>query len=233
MKELISDQKQMWDDQHFQRGTAGEEGTSLRDVPNQAAVNLDCRLGRGSVIFEVGSANGRDARFWAKRGHSVIATDFSKVALTQLEAIAQEQGVHKNIEAIEFDLNSGQLPIRAPRFIDAFYARSALHISDDAMTNLGHEINRVAKRGAIVMVEGKTGTDPKIKRSADLGNGLVVDYDGHLRRSFSEEFMEKWAQEAGWAVDDMRTYEETTAGKGAEFIRMTAKIWRPAPCRLA
>lgn len=226
MKELITDQKQLWDEQHFQRGQGGEEGLSLRDVPNEAAIHLDARLARESVIFEIGSANGRDARFWAQKGHSVIATDFSKVALTQLESIAREQGVDKSIEAIEFDLNDGRLPIKAPRFIDAFYARSALHISDDAMFALTHEINRVAKKGAIIVVEGKTLTDPKIKRSAELGNGLVVDYDGHLRRSFTEEFMEDFARHGGWSIDDMRTFEEKTAGKGAEFIRMTAKVWR-------
>lgn len=226
MREIITDQKKLWDAQHFQRGTEGEEGTGLLNVPNEAAVHLDARLARGSVIFEVGSANGRDARFWARKGHSVIATDFSKVALTQLEAIAKEQGVDKNIETVEYDLNCGRLPIRAPRFIDAFYARSALHISDEAMHGLGREINRVAKRGAVIMVEGKTETDPKIRRSADLGNGLVVDYDGHLRRSFTEEFMEEFAERAGWSIDDMRKFEETTAGKGAEFLRMTAKVWR-------
>jgi len=224
--EIISGQKQLWDDQHFQRGVTGEEGNGLRDTPNQAAIHLDSRLVRGSVIFEVGSANGRDARFWAKKGHSVIATDFSKVALTQLDAIAQEQGIGMSIKTVEWDLNSGKIPIKSLDFIDAFYARSALHISDDAMHFLGKEITRVSKRGALIVVEGKTETDPKIKRSKDLGNGLRLDFDGHLRRSFTEDFMEEWADKAGWSVEDLRTYEETTAGKGAEFMRLTARKWR-------
>jgi len=226
MKELISDQKEMWDAQHYQRGNDGEEGRSLRDVPNEAAIHLDARLARNSVILEIGSANGRDARFWAKKGHSVIATDFSKVALTQLEAIAKEQGVEHNIEAIEYDLNDGILPIKSPRFIDAFYARSALHINDRSMFDLGREINRISKRGTLVMIEGKTETDPKIKRSVDLGDGLRMDYDGHLRRSFTEDFMEDLARKTGWCIEDMRTFREEKAGKGAEFLRMTAKIWR-------
>ena len=59
-------QQQLWDRQHAERGsTNGPEGNGLVDIPNKSGILFANMLQPGSVIAEVGTANGRDARYWA------------------------------------------------------------------------------------------------------------------------------------------------------------------------
>lgn len=133
VEKLIADQKNLWDSQHYQRGTTGLEGTELAFKPNPSAQALNQMLPPQSRIAEVGCANGRDARFLAKEGHIVYAMDFSKVALAQCHALARQQGILDQLILIEHDIKDGNLPTRIPQLINAFYARSALHIDDESM----------------------------------------------------------------------------------------------------
>jgi len=110
-----------------------------------SAITFERYLSPGSTILEVGCANGRDARYWARRGHNVLAADFSQVALTQMMDLAQNQALDHKITPIHHDVSDGMLPdIDTP--FNAFYARSALHINDDALEILAQQIDEKSKR---------------------------------------------------------------------------------------
>ena len=94
------------------RGAELECGNSLRFTPNDTAVVFAEHLPCSAKILEVGCANGRDARYWASLGHSVIATDFSSIALEQLNAISCEQGVSERITPILWDVGGGWIASR-------------------------------------------------------------------------------------------------------------------------
>ena len=205
-------------------GQNGLEGDHLVDVPNDAAVMFSSLLTPGSTIAEVGSANGRDARFWAQQGHKVHCLDFSRVALSQLVEHAERQGVTDRINPLHFDANAGRLPKDVSGSIDGFYARSALHVDDETLMALLGDVDSHLQPNGVVLIEGKSTRDTKIARSVDLGNGLAVDPEenGHLRRVWTPESLEKICDAFGWAALQQETIGEQWAGTDATFLRLVA-----------
>lgn len=221
---LITDQQNLWDAQHAVRGSQdGLEGYNLIDVPNDAAVLLNGMLGPESIIAEVGSANGRDARYWALQGHRVHCMDFSQVALGQLVDHAARQGVADRINPLHFDANAGDLP-SAVGDIDGFYSRSALHVDDDTLMALLGAVDARLKKDGVVLIEGKGTTDTKIARSIDLGNGLAVDphENGHVRRVWTPESLTAICATFGWTAVKQEIVGENWAGTDASFLRLVA-----------
>lgn len=226
-KDIIAAQLELWDVQHSVRGTIGFEGGPFRDVPNSSAVIFGTLLPPPpGTILETGSANGRDARYWAKLGYMVHCVDFSKVALNQLAAIALEQEVHENILPILHDVSTGTLPPHTDGvWYDGFYSRSALHIDDQTLHCFTTALDTHLLPGATIMIEGKTADDPKVKRSISAGNGLAVDMQegGHLRRVWTPECMEALADMHGWQVHAIERNAITTGPRPSVFLRLTAK----------
>jgi hypothetical protein len=228
MYKEIPCQQTLWDNQHGRRNIVGNEGTYLRDIPNESAEIFDSCLISSvppKVIFEVGSANGRDARYWAKKGHFVYATDFSKIALKNLNDLSFEQGLNTLILPIYHDISTGQLPKLIHSEIDAFYARSALHVDDTTMDKLAIEICAKLKSGGLILIEGKTPEDYKIKRSEILGNGLVVDYigNGHLRRVWDKKYLIKICNQNNLDIVTIDEYSEIIEKEDTHFVRLIAK----------
>lgn len=220
----ILTQQALWDAQHKQRGSQdGPEGSQLVNVPNHAARLLHTLLKPGSVIAEIGSANGRDARFWAKQGHYVHCLDFSEVALQQLRELAKRQGVSGRITQALFDASTGKLP-QTIGTIQGFYARSALHLDDATLMRLLRDVDRRLQPGSVVVIEGKTSADPKIIRSTPLGNGLVSDpqENSHVRRVWTHEFTQYICDTFGWAPLHQAAVDETWSGTAANFLRLVA-----------
>ncbi len=222
---IALNQQALWDGQHAVRGGQnGLEGDHLVDVPNEAAVMFSGLLAPKSTIAEVGSANGRDARYWAKQGHDVLCMDFSRVALSQLVEHAERQGVTERIKPIHFDANAGRLPEAVGDSIDGFYARSALHVDDDMLMTLMGDVDERLQPGGVVLIEGKSAHDTKIARSLDIGNGLAVDPEenGHLRRVWTPESHDRLCKAFGWSAFQQQTSGEQWAGTDATFIRLVA-----------
>lgn len=219
-----TEQIALWNTQHARRGTKGPEGSFLRNTPNDTARLLNDLLRHESMILEVGSANGRDARFWASQGHHVIATDFSPVALSQLRELAQRQGLEKRITIIEWDINCGLLPPQADK-IDAFYARSALHIEDEKMLDLALYLNRILIPESLIVIEGKSEKDKKIQRSIPVGGGLYIDLEenGHLRRAWTEEFARYMCRYFNWEILKLEQLHDQTQKANPEQLRLIAK----------
>lgn len=222
-RELLTDQQTLWDAQHAQRGGTNGLEDVLADVPNASAVLLGQLVRPRSVIAEVGSANGRDARYWARNGHRVRCMDFSRIALGQLVERTERQGLTDFITPLHFDANDGKLPDEVGT-IDAFYARSALHVDDETLMSLLSDVDSRLKKDGIVLIEGKSTTDRKIRRSVDIGNGLAVDPEenGHMRRVWTPESLEDICSGLGWTALQQETAQEQWAGTDATFLRLVA-----------
>lgn len=218
----IPDQIRLWDNQHGIRGSTGPEGSDLINTPNNSAIELIKYLPSKATILEVGSANGRDARFWAGKGHKVYAIDFSTVALHQLQQLAQIQQISDHITTVLWDISCGHLPCEnLPGQVSAFYARSALHIGDEQMTILAKEINNLLIPGGIILLEGKAEKDKKIQRSKRLSSSLALDEceNGHLRRIWDEKFVVSLCAKMNWSIVDINENQENWQGKQTHFLR--------------
>ena len=222
MKEFVSynHQQRLWDAQHARRGSSGQEATILRDVPNDSAVVFAQLLSPRSLILEAGCANGRDARYWATRGHRVIGMDFSQVALDQMQTLARAQGVGERILPVLHDIAEGELPEVAGT-VGGFYARSALHVTDRALSRLAHNITRTTGSGGVVLIEGKHISDPKIRRSQQVEKNLYADpaEQMHLRRVWREADLQDLAHEQHWNILDI----SRSVGESV-FVRMVARV---------
>jgi|GEM_PF-1082784 len=217
-------QRDLWNTQHATRGASSIESEELTFAPNEVAVLLHECLAPASRIMEVGAANGRDARYWASKGHTVMALDFSDVALLQLQEIAREQGVLDKIDAKEWDICDGDLPpTDGP--IDAFYARSALHIDDTTMMGLAVNIDTILSPGGYIVIEGKGPKNDKIARSTQIGGNLVVDpfENGHLRRVWTTDFTKEMCNKMGWNILEISHAAQAWDGEPADFMRLVAK----------
>lgn len=219
-------QQTLWNNQHSERGINGAEGGELCNTPNGSAVIFANALKPNSTILEVGSANGRDARYWATEGHKVYALDFSQVALDQLRQLALAQNVQSSIIPILWDIAEGKLPLHIIKDkIDGFYARSALHVGDKEMINIAKQLNKVLKVGGKILIEGKGQNDKKIRRSKKIGRNLAVDNveNGHLRRIWTQQFIEHLCKKVGWDILDISGNDEEWNGTNANFVRLSAQ----------
>lgn len=222
---VIPDQQALWNKQHATRG-AMIEGGDLRFSPNQSAIDLAKRLNPQSVVVEAGCANGRDARYLAREGHTVFALDFSETALEQLGSLAHEEGVTDRITPILWDANTGYLPIAETiRPIDAFYARSSLHVGDDTLFDLAWAVDARLANGGMILIEGKGPNDEKIARSEYVGRNIVIDplEGGHLRRVWTCEFARKLCDTLKWDILELADRREMWNGTPATFMRLLAR----------
>lgn len=223
--ELETNQRLLWENQHATRGNKHECGSSLRFTPNDTAVKFAEFLPSNSRILEIGSANGRDARYWAALGHHVVATDFSLTALKQLKGIGCEQGVMNNISLVIWDICIGKLPINQKASINAFYARSALHVDDSVMMQIANQIEEILSPNGYILIEGKNVNDHKIVRSHKKGNGIAIDHEegGHMRRIWTTEFTKVMCDKLGWSIVELTDQKEEWQGVPATFLRLIAR----------
>lgn len=216
------DQINLWNEQHARRNTCGPEGTTLKDVPTPTAIYLGSLIPEHSIILEVGSGNGRDARSWAQCGHTTDCIDFSSVALQQLECLALEQGISPFIITHCHDVGDGSLPstLRQGRVYNAFYARSALTIDDEALDILAENINRRVRPNGVILIEGRSPNDPKIKRSIIADN--MANDKGHLRRVYTAENMTALAMKHGWKIKEISEHQEGGFESVIHMLRLVA-----------
>ena len=223
----IPNQTELWDRQHSSRGNSGLEATQLRDVPNSSAIDFINKLGHNfrANILEVGSANGRDARYWASLGHNVICVDFSPVALGQLKEIAIRQNVYSHLYPVCYDINTGKLPGTYGLKIDGFYSRSSLHVDDDKIFTIAQDINNTVEPEGLILIEGKGEKDKKIQRSKTIGKHLVIDPDegGHIRRVWTRESLVELCDKFNWDIKSLEDRVEYYNGNPINFVRLVAR----------
>jgi len=217
-------QKELWNRQHSERGGFGGREDILRFDPNESAIQFGELIKNNSTILEIGSSNGRDARYWASEGHLVFCLDFSEVALIQLRDIAEKQMVSKNIVPILHDINCSDLPIEGHLF-DGFYARSSLHIGDEETMNLINKIDNHLKPEAKILIMGKSLDDEKIQRSEIIDNNLAIDHEenGHLRRIWTPDFIKKMCDSVKWSIMSIEQNTEMINNRVTSFIKLIAE----------
>lgn len=130
-------------------------------------------------IVELGSGNGRDAIFFARHGHSVIAIDQSSAAI--------EIEKHNLDIKLNFLLKPKALDFVKENYnqyekIDIFYSRFTLHSiskSDEALL-LPNIYNALISNG-LFCIEVRTTKDPLFGIGEDCGDNIFIS-DNHKRR---------------------------------------------------
>ncbi|CCK24515.1 6-O-methylguanine DNA methyltransferase [Streptomyces davaonensis JCM 4913] len=119
-EELAEAQREHW------QQTYGEHPGMYGEEPSAPAVHAAAvfRSAGAREVLELGAGHGRDALHFARQGLSVLATDFSPVALEQLREAAASQQVAENVTTAVHDVRE-PLPL-ADASVDAVFAHMLL-----------------------------------------------------------------------------------------------------------
>ncbi len=213
------DQKQLWEAQHVLRES---ESRSLEHLPNDFAKKCLPLIPKDGSILEVGSANGRDARFFAREKNCrVTAVDFSEQAISQLQEAALRDNTAALITPVLADMK--HIPQFPDNHFDAFYARSAIHLSDEELEAFFEKLLPSLKNQSYLMIEGKTAEDTKLERSTEISPNLCQDVDGHIRRLWSEETIKRIADKFKLKVLEITSTVEYWNDYETRFINFIAQ----------
>jgi SAM-dependent methyltransferase len=109
---------------------------------------------KDGVILEIGSASGRDARYFVAKGFKVVCTDVIPEALQKLS--------DEGFETAEFDFRSEMKTEWAGKF-DGFFANAVLlHAPQDVFKNALKNITTVLKENGVVAFSLKIGRGEEI-----------------------------------------------------------------------
>jgi len=212
-------QKELWEKQHEKRA---EESREIENKPNAFAMRCAQLIPENSKVLEIGSANGRDARYFAKeKGGTVIAIDFSFNAVDQLRKASSRD--HAKNMVFPLVAEAQNLPLNHPESIDAFYARSALHLSDNDLDRFFKHLLLLLKSGGFIMIEGKTESDPKIARSEEITPNLFRNGDAHIRRLWTKQLIEKIVEKHGLKLIEIGVNTEIWNDQETKFINFIAQ----------
>ncbi|MDP1720415.1 MAG: class I SAM-dependent methyltransferase [Candidatus Nanopelagicaceae bacterium] len=109
---------------------------------------------RGGTIFEIGSASGRDARYFAAQGFTVLCTDIVPEALQRLSS--------EGFETVEYDFRDAPKSEWANGFDGVFANATLLHAPPDVFENTLRNIAFLLKKNGVAALSLKTGEGDEI-----------------------------------------------------------------------
>lgn len=209
---MIPDQKEMWNRKHKEG-----EHTTLQDDPSSLALLVGPKFHERSTILELGCGVGRDAVFFAKNGHKVMATDLSEVVIKQ----NQQRLPGSDIKFSTLDM---QKPLPYPdSSFDAVYANLSIHYYDHKTTQeIVNEVSRVLKPGGIFVFACKSINDFHHGNGEEVEENVFVSPKGHARHLFSIPYTEELLADQ-FEVDLLKEVEEEYSGEKSVMIQCISK----------
>jgi ubiquinone/menaquinone biosynthesis C-methylase UbiE len=208
---VIPDQKPVWEEKH-----ASGIYEDLRNTPSPLALLVEPMFNRRSKILDLGCGIGRDAVFFDKNGHHVLATDFSEAAIKQNKEHFKSLGV----EFVVFDMRD-PLPYVADSF-DVVYANLSLHYySDEKTKEIVREAARVLKPNGIFAFACKS-YDDLHNAGREIEKGIFASTTGAAIHLFSKDYAKSILQGI-FKVDHLDEAEEEYKGRCSKIIRCIAK----------
>lgn len=109
---------------------------------------------REGAIFEIGSASGRDARYFAAQGFTVLCTDIVPEALQRLSS--------EGFETAEYDFRDAPNSEWVNGFDGVFANATLLHALPDVFENALRNISLLLRRNGVAALSLKTGEGEEI-----------------------------------------------------------------------
>lgn len=191
---------------HWQH-TYAEHPGMYGEQPSEPAVHAAgvFRAAAVSDLLELGAGHGRDAVYFARRGFTVTAADFSATALEQLRAAAGRDGVAGRVTTVVHDVRE---PLPLPdASVDAVFAHMLLcmALSTKEIQVLVAEVARVLRPGGTFVYTVRHTED------AHYGTGTSRGDDIYEQGGFAVHFFDRALVDAladGWRLDEVHAFEE-------------------------
>lgn len=209
---MIPDQTKVWDKKH-----GNNEHEILRDSPSPLAELTKTYLPVSVTILELGCGVGRDARYFATLGHTVLATDSSTVAIHQNLDLHPAENVSYEV----FDLKTG-LPTADKH--DAIYANLSLHYFTDADTKqIFKNIAASLVPDGILAFACKSKDSFRTDGAEQVEKNVFVAPNGHAMHLFSIAYAQEVLGDA-FKVLYIDEINEEYMGRTSDIVRCIAKV---------
>ncbi|MFF1682272.1 class I SAM-dependent methyltransferase [Streptomyces sp. NPDC058256] len=191
---------------HWQQTYTAHPGM-YGDEPSAPAVHAAdvFRAAGAERVLELGSGHGRDALYFARRGFTVTATDFSPVGLDQLRDAVSDLGLGDAVDTTVHDVRE-KLPL-ADASVDAVFAHMLLcmALSSEEIHALVGEVRRVLRPGGTFVYTVRHISD------AHYGTGIahgddIFEHGGFAVHFFDRALVDVLAE--GWRLDEVHAFEE-------------------------
>lgn len=212
----MKDQRAHWNHAHSER-QLHKHSTKQTSF----AEEVGAKLPPNTTILELGCGEGNDSIYFAELGHTVVATDFSDMAVTQ----NKQRWSHPNLTFKVQD--TGQPLLFNDSSFHSIYARLSLHYFDDETTRkIFREISRVLKPGGILGFMCKT-VDDDLHGKGNKIETNMYELDGHVRHFFSKDYVLDLLSEAGLLPEYIESGKDTLYDRQSAFIKVIAR--KPLP----
>jgi ubiquinone/menaquinone biosynthesis C-methylase UbiE len=185
--------------------------------PTAFAEEVIKTINPSSKILELGCGAGNDSVGFAQAGHTVIATDFSEVA------IKRNSESFKDFAALSFEVLDISEPMRFHNGeFDVVYARLSLHYFTDKVTRkICSEIHRVLKPDGYLCFICKSTQDPLYGKGIEIEKDMY-ELNGHIRHFFNEEYTKSLLRDK-FAIVKIKSGVEQFYGCDSAFIKVIAR----------
>lgn len=187
------------------------------DKPTRFAEEVLQLISPSSSILELGCGAGNDSIAFVRNGHSVLATDFSDVAV---QKCTQRFTNTPNLSFETLDISH---PINhSDNSFDLVYARLSLHYFTDQKTHAAfNEIHRVVNPGGYLCFMCKSTEDSLYGLGEEIEKDMF-EYKGHVRHFFSKEYAIKLIGNRFTPLI-IKTGNEVFYDKNSSYIKVIAK----------
>ncbi|MFG3346308.1 class I SAM-dependent methyltransferase [Streptomyces sp. NPDC048018] len=187
-------------------------------APALHAAGVFARAGARDLL-ELGAGHGRDALYFARRGFTVRATDFSQAGLTRLAGSAEAAGLGTRVATQVVDVRE-PLPF-GPGCTDAVFAHMLLcmDLSTRRIEQLVAEVRRALRPGGTFVYTVRHTGDAHFGTGVSHGDD-VYEHGGFAVHFFSRELVDRLAE--GWTLREVHAFEEGALPRRLWRVTMTA-----------
>ena len=159
------------------------------------------------IILELGSGQGRDTLFFARRGFQVYALDYSEEGLRAIRKKAGAMGASDSVTVVCHDVRQ---PLPFPdKTLDACYSHMlyCMALTTQELEFLSQEIYRVLKPGGINIYTVRHTGDPHYGTGIDRGDDTWEIGGGFIVHFFTREMIDHLSE--GFTNMAVEEFEET------------------------
>jgi SAM-dependent methyltransferase len=156
-------------------------------------------------VLELGAGQGRDSLYFAERGFSVRALDFTDSGVLAINVKATEARLQHSLRASTHDCRE-PLPFAAGSF-DACFSHMlfCMALTTPQLAALSAEVRRVLRPGGVHVYTARSTADPDRGAGIACGDGLF-ESNGFIVHFFSLELVELLAR--GFDLVEVAEFEE-------------------------
>ncbi|MFI8104636.1 class I SAM-dependent methyltransferase [Streptomyces sp. NPDC086023] len=173
--------------------------------PSEAAVYAASVFREAGDVLELGAGHGRDALYFARRGFTVHAMDFSAAGLAQLRTAAEAEGLAARVTTTVHDVRE---PLPLPdASADAVFAHMLLcmALSTEEIHSLVAEVRRVLRPGGTFVYTVRHTADAHYGAGTPHGDD-IYEHGGFAVHFFPRSLVLDLAH--GWHLTELHPFEE-------------------------